>query len=246
MKLGEESKKKDGLIHRIWYLPVEGSNIKDEWKAVKEWRYNGRKGINAVYLDKLVKCDWDDVTKFPYIFLSRSPLTFGHSQLVIQSTVTRKKMEEEDFFKCSSYIIKNAIATFRTVFGDKKIHQDKKFKNLAEMTVTKGSYIKTLILRASANEEDGKEYKVHLVPYFKSHEMICKKRYRRIHKIPRVSLDETGGLLGWLGKTEDEVDKLEAEPNPFKYRLDDIANNDLNMKELAKELRNSWPKNNKK
>ena len=237
--------KKDGRIHRIWYLPSKWSEIKNNLGDVTNWSEYVSDGENTTDSD-WDKSGWKLLQQFPYIFLSRSPLTFGHSQLVIPSPPARKwkKTKEEDFFEWSSHIIEGAIATFSRVFRDDKIHQHNKiFKNLAEVTQTKGRYIKTLILRASANEKVFEEYKVHLVPYFKSHATKCQDRFRCRH---RASLTKTGGLLGWLGEREDEVDKWEADPTPCKYRLDDIANEDLKMSELARKLRDSWPEKNKK
>ena len=115
--------------------------------------------------------DWNLINS-PYIFLSRSPLTFGHSQLVVPSP---DDCNEEDLFRLASKIIYYAIAAFRSAFGgEKPLHEDKAFESLAENTLTAGPYQKTLVLRASAQEKNEKiytEYKVHLVPYFKSHEL---------------------------------------------------------------------------
>jgi hypothetical protein len=46
--------------------------------------------------------------------------------------------------------------------------------------------------------------------------------------------------LWWLGEREDEVDKWEVNSNPWKYLLDDIANNDLKMPKLAGIFRTLW------
>jgi hypothetical protein len=95
-----------------------------------------------------------------------------------------------------------------------------------------------LVLRSSAQEIVDKEYKVHLVPYFESHAELCKKRFQSLHTVPN---DQTGGLLGWLGGREDDVDRWEVDPNPTKPILDQIANEHLKMTVLAQELRKLWP-----
>lgn len=219
----------DGRIPRLWYLPniweeATAQDFKERlekegWKNTNDW-------------DKVGQTKWEKIEKSPYVFLSRAPLTFGHSQLVIPSP-NGTKQDEKDFFRLASRIIERTIIAFKEAFKVQKLHQDENFSSLAVMTRTNGKYIKTLILRASASEDVCEEYKIHLVPYFKSHEDECGKRYRTLHGI---TSEKKGGLLGWLGERENEVDKL-LELGPLKEKLDKFANEGLKMAELAKKLR---------
>ena len=111
-----------------------------------------------------------------------------------------------------------------------------------QVRITRGSYEKTLVLRASAQETIGKEYKVHLVPFFASHAELCKKRFQSLHA---AMPEQVGGLLGWLGMREDDVDKWEVDPNPAKPMLDVIANEYLRMADLAQEFREIWSRTKK-
>lgn len=218
----------DGRILRLWYLPnvwekAMEKNFKERleengWKNTSDW-------------EKVKNKKWNKIQQSPYVFLSQSPLTFGHSQLVI--SLNRTKREGKDFFCLAAKIIERAIIAFQEAFKKQKLHKDKNFSSLAVITKTKGEYIKTLILRASANENVCEEYKVHLVPYFNSHENDCMKRYHSLHGF---SSEDRGGLLGWLGERETEVDKL-LELGPLKEKLNGFANEDLKMAELAKKLR---------
>ena len=170
------------------------------------------------------------------IFLVNAPLTLGHSQLIAcfpECTLD----DESERFALVAPSIKTALQTFQQAFGRHSIHNKLELASLTKLTMTDGSYIKTLILRTSANEENN-EYKVHLVPYFSSHASSCKKRYTAIHS---VNPEETGGLLGWLGVKETIADSwLNESDNPFTERLDDAAEKVLRLsclKELlAKEL----------
>ena len=56
--------------------------------------------------------------------------------------------------------------------------------------------------------------------------------------MPAHSVQE-GGLLGWLGERENDVDEWEV-GSPWKYKLDEIANKDLEVEELAKHFRSLW------
>lgn len=54
--------------------------------------------------------------------------------------------------------------------------------------------------------------------------------------------------MKWLGEMENKADGWEKDLSPFnyklnkcdKYSLDDIANNDLKMSELANKFRTLW------
>ena len=176
--------------------------------------------------------DWNKIKSSPYVLLVRAPLTFGHSQLVFTSP-NRSIRNEKDFFFSASEIIKTLLGAFQKAFKEQEIHKHENYRALAVLTRTTGPYVKTLILRSSACENTCEEYKVHLVPFFYSHDTECAKRYRSIHGI---TSNDKGGLLGWLGQRETEVDKL-FELGPLQDKLDDFANQDLNMSALAIKLR---------
>lgn len=227
----------DGRIPRLWYLTKEWLTL-SEVPSVEVY-YDDPKRLeiqNVKGWPDIRKHYWSQIEKAPHIFVSRSPLTFCHSQLVVPAS----KNDEEDLFRVASKIIYTAISVFKNAFDSqvKPLHEKDAFKPLAEYTHTYGPYIKTLVLRASASEKTNKQYKVHLVPYFKSHASSCKSRFQSLH---RVKPEETGGLLAWLGEREDEADKWEADPTPVKPLLDQIANDHMKMADLAQELRRLWP-----
>jgi len=240
--LNEKCEEKDARTCRVWYLPPEGwksitckiieGNVvftKENWKN-KDWQ---------AVISKDYKKDVEK--KSPHIFLSRAPLTFGHSQLVLPPPPCKSKNEkipETIFFEFASYIVKRALAAFEKVLGKKEVHQNPTFKHLAESTYSYGKYIKTLVVRASASEKVGSEYKIHLVPYFQSHETECLKRFRAQHKVPP---NKKGGLLGWLGERETEIDKWEVEWCSPDFSLDDVARDVWKLPQLAQELSKSWP-----
>ncbi len=134
-----------------------------------------------------------------YIFLVDTPVTFGHSQLVMNFPCDACHSESACFNQAAP-IIEKALSTFKQMLNPRTVNE---FWELAEFTFTKKSYIKTLILRVSAQEDRGKEYKVHLVPYFESHACLCRKRYTAIHNVDRK---KKGGLIGWLGERETIVE----------------------------------------
>jgi hypothetical protein len=103
-----------------------------------------------------------------------------------------------------------------------------RFKELARYTRTSGAYRKLLILRTSASEREA--FKIHLVPYFESHEHEC---YGLFHWRHSVRSDKLGGLLGWLGERESEVDKVEVDyPDTCKENF----GADWRLPGLAKKL----------
>ena len=131
------------------------------------------------------------------------------------------------------------ISTFRRAFEEQKLHESETFTSLAQKTLTYGPYNKTLVLRASADEDIKRAYKVHLVPYFASHASLCKKRFQSLHAV-KPDDDDSGGLLGWMGVNEDDVDRWETD-SIQKKKLDLIANQRLRMPDLAQKLREIWP-----
>lgn len=127
-----------------------------------------------------------------YAFLVDAPHTFGHSQLVV--TVRSSDKEDNAFSKAAPHIAA-CIKILRTRLP---APSGRKWRALARYTRSSGPYKKTLVLRVSANEK-GNEYKIHLVPYFKSHSDVTNRLYRVTHdKGPRSK----GGLLHWLGQRE--------------------------------------------
>lgn len=157
------------------------------------------------------------------IFLVDSPLTFAHSQVAIKFS-ENVHLDESSRFRIAAQIVHKAISTFKQLLSPNTIDY---FKELAEFTHTKGNYIKTLVLRASAQEDDW-EYKIHLVPYFVSHAAVCQERYTGIH-----CDNQPGGLLGWLGERETEVDRWKRQN---AAHLDDVITNKWRLPELAKLL----------
>ena len=182
--------------------------------------------------------DQDDGQTRCRIFLVHTPFTFGHSQLIF--SVRKQRLKEAARFEKVARIIKSAISAFEKVLGSEQVQiTNSEFKSLAEITRTKGKYIKTLILRASADEKHA-EYKIHLMPYFESHASNCESRYHTLHFIKRrrnSATDKTGGLLGWLGERETEVDRWLKDPHPWAKILDQKACKDWKMHRLATLLK---------
>jgi hypothetical protein len=155
-----------------------------------------------------------------FAFLVDAPHTFGASQLVV---AMRFDKEGEAFLKVSCHIA-TCIGILRTSLPSPADHE---WESLAEYTRSSGSYKKTLVLRVSADERKN-TYKVHLVPYFKSHLDATSKLYQVTHdKGPK----EKGGLLHWLGQREvildydmraGRDDKL-VEARIKSFRLDQLA-----------------------
>ncbi|HUU84089.1 MAG TPA: hypothetical protein VM243_11355 [Phycisphaerae bacterium] len=174
-----------------------------------------------------------------FVFLCRAPLTFGHSQLVVD---VKPKLSDDEMFEKAVPYISAAIKTFESQFEksraqDVPTHENAIWADLARWTETSGKYLKTLILRSSADEQHKcpdthSLLKVHLVPYFQSHEVECHKRFQDRHcTLP----SQKGGLLGWLGEREDEVDRLEVD-FPSKEALNKCAAEYFLLPKLANEL----------
>lgn len=226
----------DTRPQRTWFLKKEG--IGKHWSSAFEMppqRYTSIQNEIEKKNDK----DYEIVTR---IILSHTPFTFGHSQLIMKFLGDKRLLKESERFEKVTAIIKNAISVFEQVLGKETIHiKGTEFSLLSEITHTSGRYIKTLILRASAEEhncEEYAEYKVHLVPYFYSHSANCKSRYLTLHFL---STDEKGGLLGWLGERETEVGRWQKPPHPWANSLNKIACENWKMDKLAKLLCDKWP-----
>ena len=209
---------------RIWFWQEGGAWSSESFAASERYKEIQQK------LNHGIKKDIKFCSPVSYIFLVHTPYTFGHSQLAMEFPFEGHPNESARFTLAAS-IIQKALSVFKDELNEKTIE---KFSDLAKLTLTEGSYIKTLILRTSADEDINTKYKVHLVPYFDSHASACQKRYCAIH---RVSPNETGGLVGWLGETETKVEKwgLMSE-TPWACMLGEIANTKLKMPELAKQL----------
>jgi len=141
-----------------------------------------------------------------FAFLVDTPHTFGHSQLVVS---IRSDKEDKSFSKAADHI----VACIRKLRTSLPCPGDHKWRSLAKYTRSSGPYEKTLVLRVSADEE-GNMYKIHLVPYFKSHLNATNKLYRVTHDKKR---NDKGGLLHWLGQREVILD----------YDMRDGRDNDL-------------------
>jgi hypothetical protein len=133
--------------------------------------------------------------KGAFAFLVDAPLTFGHSQLV----VAIKPDKEDESFSAIAPHIAACIKKLRTSLPSPG---DIKWMPLAKYTRSCGTYQKTLLLRTSADEKKN-IFKIHLVPYFKSHFDATNKLYRVTYNKGRK---DKGGLLHWLGQREVIVD----------------------------------------
>ena len=183
--------------------------------------------------------DWSRVSKSPHIFLTNAPLTFGHSQLIIPTDAERESLSESILFQKAASLIVEVLNVFKRVFeGDEALHLNQSFQKLAENTYSYGTYIKTLVLRTSATEAPNTELKVHLVPYFQSNQVECHKRFHRLHS---ASPDREGGLIGWLGERETQVDKWLVDGFCGSLSLDEIGRYVWKLPELAMQLRQAWP-----
>lgn len=155
-----------------------------------------------------------------YAFLVDQPVTFGHSQLVIR--IPEAEDEHCSFLRASPHIAK-CIERLRTALPKSDAPG---WEALADYTQTSGFYVKTLLLRVSANEERS-QYKVHLVPYFESHLDATNRLYRATHPYAK----KKGGLLHWLGQREVllDYDMRKGRKEPMvcdrvdSFRLDELA-----------------------
>lgn len=153
------------------------------------------------------------------VFLVDAPLTFGHSQLVVPKTDAQF---EEEAFHAAAPLVEKCIRIFRLALSSAVASH----KPLARYTNTTGSYQKTLVLKVSASETST-EYKIHLVPVFKSHLDSANCLHQKTHN---VSKGKAGGLLHWIGKRELIVDRdtlNREDPKTIErikaFRLDDLA-----------------------
>jgi hypothetical protein len=226
----------DTRPQRTWLLKKEG--IAKDWSSASVMP-------RQRYLSILSEEKKENDNKYGIvsrIILSHTPLTFGHSQLITKFLGDKRHLRESARFEHVAQLITNSISVFEQVFGKEELQLRPEWERLADITHTSGKYIKTLILRASAEEhtcEAYTEYKVHLVPYFESQAANCKSRYCLLHFI---SSNERGGLLGWLGERETEVDRWQKLPHPWANNLNRIACEDWKIDKLAMLLCEKQPK----
>lgn len=200
-------KEKDNRLDRLWY-------VKDKPKSL--WT------------------DWSQISSYPHIFLTNAPLSFGHSQLIIPS---KHKNDEATLFQSASEIIVGVLRVCQNIFGKQKIQSKQKYEALAANTYSYGKFIKTLVLRTSANEKHGRELKIHFVPYFESNQTECHKRFHSLHT---TGPDNKGGLIGWLGERETQMDKWLVDGFPGPVSLDKIGRDVWKLPELAKQFHQTW------
>ena len=131
------------------------------------------------------------------VYLVESPLTFGHSQMNLQ---TEKIMPEEDMFEIAALVLKESIRVLKEKLP--KAMEDPVWKTLRDYTKTSGRLIKILILKVSADETE-KQYKVHIVPYFESHLCLTTMLFQKGRDIDKC---KTGGMIRWLGEQEKRLD----------------------------------------
>jgi len=213
-----EQQQMDSIILRTWFLKIQKNGWSSESVDATE-RYDK---IQERACKKSNCCSIE-----AKIFLVDTPFTFGHSQLII-NFLDDIHTTESFQFEIAAPIIQKTLFVFKEVLSLKTL---KEFKNLSKFTNTRNKdnyYIKTLILRVSAQEASGKEYKVHLVPYLKSTTDDCKKWYDNKHGCNHKA---PGGLVGWLGERETDVERWK---NNNKEIIDNIIINDWKLPELAR------------
>jgi hypothetical protein len=188
---------------------------------------------------KNVKNTWSEVSRFPHIFLTNAPLTFGHSQLVVPARPGKDSVNESTLFRSAAGLIEDVLEVFKNVFGKEKLHARPPFQKLAEDTYSYGRYIKTLILRTSADDDPDTKIKFHLVPYFESNQADCHKRFHSLH---RARPNKKGGMIGWLGERETQLDNWLVDGFPGPLTLDQIGRDVWKLPDLAKRLTQARPR----
>jgi hypothetical protein len=135
------------------------------------------------------------------VFLVEAPHSFGHSQLILKSS---SDMSEDEMFGKASIVVKECLPVMRKQLP--KAVSCETWGKLREYTKTSGKYIKTLVLKASANENEN-EYKIHLIPYFESHLCVTTALFQKDRDIDK---NKKGGLFRWLGveerRLEDQIE----------------------------------------
>jgi len=194
--------------------------------------------LNRVWHKKNnVKNTFLEVSKFPHIFITNAPLTFGHSQLVVPAFPETDPVDESKLFRLAAPLIENVLKVFEIFFAKGKHHRKAPFQKLAEDTHSYGRYIKTLILRTSADDDPKTKVKFHLVPYFESNQVDCHKRFHSLHRAPP---NKIGGMIGWLGERETKLDNWLVDGFPGPITLDQIGMDVWKLPELAKRFERIW------
>lgn len=160
-----------------------------------------------------------------YAFLVDAPITFGHSQLRVS---VRPRQHEERAFATAAVHVTKCIAALRVALSSRPFS---KWSALANYTGSSGSYIKTLVVKASAKEYK-REYKIHLIPYFSSH-LRATTRFHAVMQDRKST--NPGGLLHWIGQRERIVDYDVRDRDTNKAAARRIAS--FRLSELASELR---------
>lgn len=151
--------------------------------------------------------------------LVRAPITFGHTQVIVSGLRQKSEIEK---LEAALPLVRQCVDRFDRL--EKQLAAlVSEFRGLAQYTNTHGSYVKTSILRTSAGEGSS-EFRMHLVPLFQSHLDAACERFRGLAaedgRRAAAAEDAKGGLIGWLGERETEVDWIE---NP----TDIMARNEL-------------------
>lgn len=200
--------------------------------------YEELRSRNQVWLDDGESC---------YAFLVDAPISFGHSQLVLNG---REGFSEEDNFVRSASVVGECIHSLRTTLTSSKAGD---FRRLRRYTGSTGEYVKTCVLKASANEPRG-QYKVHMVPLFSgqleetavSFRARMGERLRELSRVPESHIapdefdalkDGRGGLLYWIGTREDAVDRDMCGLRTQHSAYSDQLVQTFRLGELASELR---------
>jgi len=156
--------------------------------------------VGSDYLDTRDEKTWFELCDKDVhirVMIVDSPLTFGHSQLILE---TKKVIPEEDMFEMSSSVIKESIRTLKEKLPEAV--ENPVWKTLRDYTKTSGRLKKILILKVSANEAE-KQYKVHMVPYFESHLCLTTMLFQKGRDL---YIGKTGGMIRWLGEQEKRLD----------------------------------------
>jgi len=222
----------ESYLKRIWFVPRKGSEM---WHTrCVNWG-NDFSTINISEIEELSDKPFAMILSRPHIFMVRSPLTFGHSQVRIPIPPNKPNTTEIDYWQWAALMIKKAIKVNIEAFVVKQLHLHNSFSELAKETQTWGDYIKTLVWRGSAEENQEEEYRVHLIPYFESHEKLCNEYFDQLYL---KGNKKEGGLLGWISEREKVVDKREIENEGGVEDLVEIWRLPL----LASQFKTFWNK----
>lgn len=141
---------------------------------------------------------WYGTSADAFAFITRAPLTLGHSQLRVPLP---EGVREAGRWKVA---LPHLEATIEKLDGALRRLDlaDPRWTALADYTVTRGEYKRISVLRTSADEASNDALRVHLVPLFQSHLDAANARFREKHGL----VEGSGGLIGWMATREDIVD----------------------------------------